>query len=140
MISPKGREEVRRLLASTLVEDWVGTDQSLKNVLRMLLTQRPDLVRLYFLPEVWARITELERKESAAVILALFRATVIEETGVPAIANGDQARFYLGSRIPRFMDMAEAWCEAHAEACRGWSRARRPAPLPVLAHMTTGTP
>lgn len=131
MISPKGREEIRRLIASALVEDWAATDRSLKNVLRMLLSQRPDLVKLYFLPEVWAKIIQLDRKESAAVILALFRATVIEEAGVPAIANWEQARFYLGSRMPRFMDMAETWCTRHPEACRGRLNERRPAPLPL---------
>ena len=130
MISRKGREEILNLISSDLVNDWAEVDRTLKNVVRMLLSQRPDLVRLYFLPGVWAQIVQLERKPAAAVILASLKGVVVAESGAPAVVNAEQARFYLTTRIPAYMEMARVWCREHPEVCpRGWDR--EPPPLPL---------
>jgi hypothetical protein len=130
MISRKGREEILNLISSDLVNDWAEVDRTLKNVVRMLLSQRPDLVRLYFLPGVWAQIVQLERKPAAAVILASLKGVVVAESGAPAVVNAEQARFYLTTRIPAYMEMARVWCREHPEICpRGWDR--EPPPLPL---------
>ena len=131
MISAKGRQELVKLMGSDLVNDWAEADRTLKKALRMLLAQRPDLVRLYFLPAVWARIVQLERKPAAAVILAALKGAVVTENGVPEVIDAAQARFYLTTRIPTYMDMARAWCRTHPDACpRGWNR--EPPPLPLM--------
>lgn len=130
MISAKGREELVKLMGSELVNDWAEADRTLKTALHMLLGQRPDLVRLYFLPAVWAQIIRLERKPAAAVILAALKGAVVAESSAPEVINAAQARFYLSTRIPAYMDMARLWCRAHPEACpRGWNR--EPPPLPI---------
>jgi hypothetical protein len=130
MISRKGREEILNLISSDLVNDWAEVDRTLKNVVRMLLSQRPDLVRLYFLPGVWAQIVQLERKPAAAVILASLKGVVVAESGAPEVVNAEQARFYLTTRIPAYMEMARVWCREHPEICpRGWDR--EPPPLPL---------
>jgi hypothetical protein len=130
MISRKGREEILNLISSDLVNDWAEVDRTLKNVVRMLLSQRPDLVRLYFLPGVWAQIVQLERKPAAAVILASLKGVVVAESGAPEVVNAEQARFYLTTRIPAYMEMARVWCREHPEVCpRGWDR--EPPPLPL---------
>ena len=130
MISRKGREEILNLISSDLVNDWAEVDRTLKNVVRMLLSQRPDLVRLYFLPGVWAQIVRLERKPAAAVILASLKGVVVAESGAPEVIDAGQARFYLTTRIPAYMEMARVWCREHPEACpRGWDR--EPPPLPL---------
>ncbi|MEJ2654840.1 MAG: hypothetical protein P8Z69_05955 [Acidihalobacter sp.] len=130
MISPKGREEILQLIRSDLVNDWTEVDRTLKNVVRMLLSQRPDIVRLYFLPGVWAQIIQLERKPAAAVILAALKGVVVAESGAPEVLGAEQARFYLTTRIPDYMEMARTWCREHPEDCpRGWNR--EPPPLPL---------
>ena len=129
MITPKGREEILKLISSDLVGTWEETERTLKNVVRMLLAQRPDLIKLYFLPQVWEQIVKLERKESAAVILALLKATVISEAGNPAVAAWDQAQFYMSTRIPQYMRMAEAWCESHPSDCKRPLKAHKVKPL-----------
>ena len=130
MISRKGREEILNLISSDLVNDWAEVDRTLKNVVRMLLSQRPDLVRLYFLPGVWAQIVRLERKPAAAVILASLKGVVVAESGAPEVVNAEQARFYLTTRIPAYMEMARVWCRQHPDTCpRGWDR--EPPPLPL---------
>lgn len=137
MISPKGREEILNLLRSDLVNDWAEVDRTLKNVVRMLLSQRPDLVRLYFLPGVWAQIVQLERKPAAAVILAALKGVVVAESGVPEVVDAAQARFYLTTRIPAYMELARAWCREHPGDCpRGWDR--EPPPLPKLPDPRNG--
>lgn len=131
MISAKGREELIKLIRSDLVNDWAVADRTLKNVVRMLLSQRPDLVRLYFLPAAWAQIIKLERKPAATVILAALKAAVVSESGTPEVIDAAQARFYLSTRIPAYIEMARTWCRVHPEACpRGWRRT--PPPLPLL--------
>ncbi|APZ44057.1 hypothetical protein [Acidihalobacter ferrooxydans] len=138
MISPKGREEILNLLRSDLLNDWAETDRTLKNVVRMLLSQRPDLIKLYFLPGVWAQIIQLERKPAAAVILASLKGVVVAESGAPAVVNADQARFYLTTRIPGYMQMARDWCRAHPGACpKGWDREPPPLPVRLTAPGTT---
>lgn len=136
MISEKGREEIHKLIASDLVESWAQTDQTLKNVVRMLLTQRPDLLKLYFLPAIWDKISQLERKQSASVILALLKGAVISIADTPPIAAWDQAVFYMGTRIPCYMQMAEQWCEAHPQDCRQRLKAGKLTPL-SLPHLPT---
>jgi len=131
MITAKGREEVHRLIASDLVNTWEEVDDRLKNTVRMLLSQRPDLIRLYFDPRAWQQIVQLERKESAAVILAALRTTVVLEADVPEVADWHQARFYMGTRNPRFMAMAEEWCRNHPQACDPPLRRADLKPLPI---------
>ena len=129
MISPKGRQEILKLLDSGLVGDWEEMDKTLKNVVRMLLTLRPDLVKLYFLPGVWAQITRLDQKTAASIILAALKAVVVAENGAPEVIEAAQARFYLSTRIPAYEAKARAWCRAHPEQCpKGWDRPRRPLP------------
>ena len=129
MITDKGREEILKLIDSDLVQTWAETDRTLKNVVRMLLAQRPDLIRLYFHPAVWGQIVQLERKEAAAVILALLKATVISAAGNPEVCAWDQAVFYMGTRIPQYMDQAERWAAAHPEDCEYPLARRRPRPI-----------
>ncbi|MEJ2059274.1 MAG: hypothetical protein P8Y64_02135 [Gammaproteobacteria bacterium] len=100
MITAKGKEEIHKLIASDLVESWSETDQKLRNVVKMLLLTRPDLIRLYFFPAVWQRITELDKRQAAAVILAALKAEVVAQAGAPGVAAREQARFYLETRIP----------------------------------------
>lgn len=137
MISPKGREEILNLLRSNLVNDWAETDRTLKNVVRMLLSQRPDLIRLYFLPGVWEQIVRLERKPAAAVILAALKGVVVAESGAPAVIDSSQARFYLSTRVPGYIKLARDWCRANPGACpRGWDR--NPPALPIALTDTAG--
>ncbi|OBS08042.1 hypothetical protein [Acidihalobacter prosperus] len=117
MLTPKGREEILNLIESDLVDGWDEADRALRNVLRMLLTLRPDLVKLYFVPAAWQRIADLERRQAAAVILAAMKAAVVEANAVPPIAGWAQARFYLDTRVTRFADMARDWCAANPDAC-----------------------
>jgi hypothetical protein len=124
MLTAKGREELRKLMGSDLVESWAEADETLKRVVRLLLTQRPDIVRLYFEPEVWGRIVALERREAASAVLALLRTGVIVEAGAPPVTSWSQACFYMGSALPDYMDRAEAWYQEHHEECPG--RLRRP--------------
>lgn len=129
MITDKGREEILKLISSDLVGTWAETDRTLKNVVRMLLVQRPDLIRLYFYPAVWARIVALERREAAAVILALLKAAVISAAGNPQVCAWDQAVFYMGTRIPQYMDMAERWAAENPQDCEYPLARRRPRPI-----------
>ena len=135
MISEKGRQELRNLISSDLVGTWEETDRSLKNVVRLLLTQRPDIVRLYFLPIVWDEIRGLDRKQSANVILALLRAAVISEAGTPQVQAWDQALFYMRTRMPHYMQMAEAWCEAYPDECLEPLKARPSRRLAALERL-----
>jgi hypothetical protein len=129
MLTAKGREELARLMGSSLVEDWAEADRLLKGVLRLLLTQRPDLVRLYFEPEVWGRIRALGKAEAAQAILALLRAGVIVEAGAPEVSSREQAAFYLGAALPDYVGRARAWCAEHPGECPG----RRPGLAPRVA-------
>ncbi len=140
MISDKGRQELRNLISSDLVGTWEETDQSLKNVVRLLLAQRPDIVRLYFLPVVWDEIRGLDRKQSANVILALLRAAVIGEAGTPPVQGWDQALFYMRTGMPRYMQMAETWCEANPQDCRKPLKARPNRQLAALEHLADAPP
>lgn len=117
MISPKGREEILSLLHSELVQDWAEMDKTLKNVVHMLLSLRPDLLRLYFLPAVWVEIMQMDRKSAGSTILAAIKAEVISANGAPEVINLDQARFYLGSRVPSYIKMARQWCLDHPDEC-----------------------
>lgn len=117
MLTPKGKDEILNLISSDLVRDWGETEQTLKNVVRMLLTQRPDLIKLYFLPVVWQKIIQLERKEAATAILATMEAAVVEANHVPPITTWAQARFYFNTRIKRYQVMAKAWCEEYPQHC-----------------------
>jgi len=135
MLSDKGRQELHNLIASDLVGTWGEIDRQLKNVVRLLLTQRPDIVRLYFLPVVWEEIRGLDRKQSANVILALLRAGVIGEAGNPPVADWEQALFYMRTRMPRYMAMAEAWCEANPQDCLQPLKATPSRRLAALEHV-----
>lgn len=138
MLSDKGRQELHNLIASDLVGTWGEIDRQLKNVVRLLLTQRPDIVRLYFLPVVWEEIRGLDRKQSANVILALLRAGVIGEAGSPPVAEWEQALFYMRTRMPRYMAMAEAWCEANPQDCLQPLKAAPSRRLAALEHVVQG--
>lgn len=138
MISEKGRQELLNLISSDLVGTWEETDRTLKNVVRMLLTQRPDIVRLYFLPPVWEQITGLDPKQSATVILALLRAAVINEAKNPPVQALDQALFYMGTMMPRYMAMARAWCEAHPADCPYKFKQAPARNLRALEHLLDG--
>lgn len=117
MLTPKGKDEIFNLISSDLVRDWGETEQTLKNVVRMLLTQRPDLIKLYFFPKVWQKIVRLERREAATIILAAMSAAVVEINHVPPITTWAQARFYFNTRVARYQAMAKAWCEEHPRHC-----------------------
>jgi hypothetical protein len=132
MITAKGKEEIHKLIASDLVESWSETDQKLRNVVKMLLLTRPDLIRLYFFPAVWQRITELDKRQAAAVILAALKAEVVAQAGAPGVAAREQARFYLETRIPHYVQMAETWCQADPDQCEGLDKLRRLRPLTAL--------
>jgi len=118
LINAKGRLEIRNLLESPVVEDWAEADAALKRAVRMLLLMRPDLLANYFFPEAWARIQSLPSRDQARVILAAFKAVVVEENGVPEVTHWAQALFYMNTREPAFMDLAEAWSAAHPEQCK----------------------
>ncbi len=117
-VNAKGRAEIRALLESPVVQDWAETDAALKRAVRMLLLTRPDLLANYFFPDVWARIQTLPRRDQARVILATFKAVVVEENGVPPVTHWAQALFYMNTREPRFMALAEAWSAAHPQDCK----------------------
>lgn len=140
MISEKGRQELRNLISSDLVGTWEETDRSLKNVVRLLLSQRPDIVRLYFLPIVWEEIQGLDRKQSANLILALLRAAVISEAGNPPVQAWDQALFYMRTRMPHYMEMAETWCRNHPQDCEKPLKAKPSRRLAALEHLATNPP
>ena len=112
MITAKGREELRKLLSSDLVNDWEETRRTLRNVLKMLLLSRPDLVRLYFFPEAWEEITRLDKREAAQVILRALMVTAIEESGRPQVVGAEQARFYWETGVTVYRDMAQDWTRA----------------------------
>lgn len=101
IIRDKGREEIRKLIASGLVGTWAETDRGLRNIVRMRLSQRPDLIGRDCHPVIWQRIREREKRAVAAVILALLQATVVVEAGKPSVRAWDQAAFYYGTRTPR---------------------------------------
>ncbi|WP_018861958.1 MULTISPECIES: hypothetical protein [unclassified Thioalkalivibrio] len=124
MLSPKGREEIERLLEGGLVHDWGEAETTLRNVTRMLLTTRPDLLRLYFSPEAWEQITAWPQKKAANAIIAALRTGVVDALGRPAIANREQARFYLLCFQDDLAERVDAWCREHPEECPRRSRAR----------------
>lgn len=117
MLTLKGREEILKLIESDLVGGWDEADRALKNVIRMLLSQRPDLIRLYFMPTTWQQILRLDRRQAATVILATLKGAVVEANGAPPITCWEQARFYLDTRIPVYEGLARAWCAAHPDNC-----------------------
>ncbi|AOV18029.1 hypothetical protein BJI67_14015 [Acidihalobacter aeolianus] len=117
MLTPKGQDEILKLVESDLVQGWDEADRTLRNVVRMLLCQRLDLLRLYFLPAAWQRITTLERRLAANVILAAMQTAVVTANGAPPVTHWAQARFYLSTRSRRYADMARDWCAQHPEAC-----------------------
>ncbi len=129
LINAKGRLEIRNLLDSPVVSDWAETDAALKRAVRMLLLMRPDLVANYFFPEAWARIQTLPSRDQARIVLAAFKAVVVEENGVPEVTHWAQALFYMNTREPAFMDLAEAWSQAHPEQCKYPLRRSRGTPL-----------
>ncbi|WP_018953245.1 hypothetical protein [Thioalkalivibrio sulfidiphilus] len=126
MISAKGREELRTLLGSGLVQDWEGADRTLKQVARLLLSQRPDLMRLYFEPAAWEAITAMEQRQAATTILALLKAAVIAENGNPPIHDASQARFYVTSGLRAYVDAAMDWYRRHPEHCPPGLKDRKP--------------
>ncbi len=105
LINAKGRLEIRNLLDSPVVSDWAETDAALKRAVRMLLLMRPDLVANYFFPEAWARIQTLPSRDQARIVLAAFKAVVVEENGVPEVTHWAQALFYMNTREPVFMGL-----------------------------------
>ncbi|WP_024329810.1 hypothetical protein [Thioalkalivibrio sp. ALR17-21] len=126
MLSPKGREEIQRLLEGGLVEDWAEAETTLRNVTRMLLTTRPDLLRLYFEPQAWREITSWPQKKAANAIIAALRTGVVDALGRPEIVNRDQARFYLLCFQDDLTERVDRWCRDHPEECpRRAARERR---------------
>ncbi|GEM_PF-1392786 len=117
LINAKGRLEIRELLGSPVVSDWRQADAALKRAVKMLLLTRPDLLANYFHPEAWGRIQTLPRPDQARIVLAAFKAVVVEENGVPEITHWAQALFYMNTRDPRFINLAETWSAAHPEQC-----------------------
>jgi len=134
MISTKGRDELRTLLSSELVNDWAEADRSLKQVARMLLTQRPDLMRLYFEPAAWQAITAMDRRHAASTILALLKAAVIAENGAPTVRGPEQARFYVTSGLRAYVDAAMAWYRDHPQHCPPGLKDRKPPLLRLPGH------
>lgn len=126
MLTAKGRAEILTLISSDLVNTWGETRQILTKTVQMLLLSRPDLIRNYFFPDVWAKITTLDKKQATRLILSAMMATVVKEAGEPAVEEWDQAVFYMETRVHRYMAMAEAWNQAHPEACKFPLRAPRP--------------
>ena len=126
MLSPKGREEIQRPLEGGLVEDWAEAETTLRNVTRMLLTTRPDLLRLYFEPQAWREITSWPQKKAANAIIAALRTGVVDALGRPEIVNRDQARFYLLCFQDDLTERVDRWCRDHPEECpRRAARHRR---------------
>ena len=125
MLTAKGRAEILTLIGSDLVNTWGETQQTLKKTVQMLLLSRPDLIRNYFFPDVWAKISQLEKKQAARLILSAMMATVVKEAGEPAVEAWDQAVFYMATGVHRYMDMAEAWSQANPECCEYPLRAPR---------------
>ena len=117
MLSTKGREEIRRLLEDGLVQDWEQAETTLRNVTRMLLSTRPDLLRLYFQTGVWEQITAWPRRKAANAIIAGLRTGVVDTLGRPAIVNRAQARFYLLCFQDDLNAMVDAWCREHPAEC-----------------------
>lgn len=117
MLSQKGRDELHQFIASDLVNNWAETDKSLQNLLRLLLSQRPDLLQLYFIPQANASLAKLPMKERANIMLCLLKAGVIAEAGTPAILEWSQAWFYWSSRLPQYVEMAETWAQQNPERC-----------------------
>lgn len=127
MLSPKGREEIERLLAGGLVNDWAEAETTLRNVTRMLLGSRPDLLRLYFTPAAWEQITGWPQKKAANAIIAALRTGVVDALGRPAIVNRDQARFYLLCFQDDLTAQVDAWCREHPAECPRRTRRQRQA-------------
>lgn len=125
MLTAKGRAEILTLIGSDLVNTWGETQQTLKKTVQMLLLSRPDLIRNYFFPDVWAKISQLEKKQAARLILSAMMATVVKEAGEPAVEAWDQAVFYMATGVHRYMDMAEAWSQANPASCEYPLRAPR---------------
>lgn len=134
MLSPKGREEIEHLLAGGLVDDWEEAETTLRNVTRMLLTTRPDLLRLYFTQEAWETITAWPQKKAANAIIAALRTGVVDTLGRPDVVNREQARFYLLCFQDDLTRKVDAWCRDHPVECPRHSRNRSPGagkhPLP----------
>ncbi|MBS3800314.1 MAG: hypothetical protein KGY40_04920 [Thioalkalivibrio sp.] len=126
MLSPKGREEIEHLLEGGLVDDWGEAETTLRNVTRMLLTTRPDLLRLYFTREAWETITAWPRKKAANAIIAALRTGVVDSLGRPDVVNREQARFYLLCFQDDLTRQVDVWCREHPAECPRHSRNRSP--------------
>lgn len=136
IVTHKGRQEILDLIGSNLVSDWAETDHALKNVVRMLLVYRPDLVRNYFFPEAWAQLAALEKPQQGRIVLAALKAVVIEECGAPPVSGWTQALFYMNTREPRFTAMAEEWAAANPQRCKYPLKAKGMAPLRLPGNTT----
>ena len=117
MFNNKGREEVKNLLRSTLINDWQQASSLLKNTVRMLLAQRPDLIKLYFTPAAWEFISQHNQRQSSILILAAFKSEAITLNKAPEVTHWEQAVFYIESLNKFYIQQALDWANAHPEEC-----------------------
>lgn len=125
VLSSYGKKELRNVLGSELVNSWQETDRSLQGVVRLLLGERDDLLKLYFPDFTWQQLQQQPLKQKANIILALFKAQVIalhqdavaDTPQMQGVQSFEQALFYMGTFMPSYMDEAIDWCESHPDTC-----------------------